>query len=140
MNRYVIDTNCLITIISARNKYHEIWNAFIRGHFILCVSTEILEEYEEVIGRNINPKLAAYVLYTITERNNVKRISPSYRFHLIQADPDDNKFVDCAIIANAKFIVTGDHHFNVLKDVPFPIVHIEDLESFYNEICGKNYN
>jgi uncharacterized protein len=34
-------------------------------------------------------------------------------------DPDDNKFVDCAIAANAKYIVTGDRHFNIMKSIDF---------------------
>lgn len=135
MDSYVIDTNCLIMMISAQNKYHDIWNAFLSGKFYLCVSTEILEEYEEVISRNLSPRLATYILYTITERNNVRRLSPAYRFRLIESDPDDNKFVDCAIVANAKFIVTEDHHFNVLKQVSFPKVDIENIDSFYHEIC-----
>ena len=38
-------------------------------------------------------------------------------FGLITADADDNKFVDCAIIAGAKYIVTEDRRFNVLKEI-----------------------
>ena len=38
-------------------------------------------------------------------------LTPYYKFNLIKSDPDDNKFVDCAVIANAKFIVTEDRHF-----------------------------
>ena len=38
-------------------------------------------------------------------------LTPYYKFNLIKSDPDDNKFVDCAGIANAKFIVTEDRHF-----------------------------
>ena len=38
-------------------------------------------------------------------------LTPYYKFNLIKSDPDDNKFVDCAVIANAEFIVTEDRHF-----------------------------
>ena len=41
-------------------------------------------------------------------------------FNLIQKDPDDNKFVDCAITAGARYIVTEDHHYDVLKWKDFP--------------------
>ena len=41
------------------------------------------------------------------------RKDPHYTFALIEADKDDNKFVDCAIAANAKCIVTED----VLKHI-----------------------
>lgn len=38
-----------------------------------------------------------------------------FDFNLIQADPDDNKFVDCAITAGARYVVTEDHHYDVIK-------------------------
>ena len=49
---------------------------------------------------------------------------------MIVSDPDDNKFVDCAFKANAHFIVTQDHHFDILKKIDFPkidIINIDDL-------------
>ena len=53
-----------------------------------------------------------------------------FRFGLIETDPDDNKFVDCAIVANAEYIVTDDAHFDVLKDIPFPRVLVMTAEEF----------
>lgn len=49
---------------------------------------------------------------------------------LIKTDPDDNKFVNCAVIANAKFIVTEDRHFEIVKKCPFPKIEIINLDSF----------
>lgn len=40
----------------------------------------------------------------------------------------DNKFVDCAVVANAKFIVTEDRHYNELKDLDFPKVETIRLD------------
>ena len=62
----------------------------------------------------------------------VKVITPYYNFHLIYADKDDNKFVDCAIAAEAKCIVTNDHHYDVLKTIPFPKVEVISLVEFIN--------
>ena len=56
--------------------------------------------------------------------------SPHYHFNLIQVDPDDNKFVDCAIQANARFIVTNDHHYDILRQIEFPRVDIITLAAF----------
>lgn len=134
MDNIVIDTNCLIMSISSRSGYHKIWQSFLAGDFTLCISNEILEEYAEVIARNISVDAARYVIYTIMERANVRQILPSYRWNLIEADPDDNKFVDCAIAANAKFIVTEDHHFNILKDIAFPSVPVINIDEFLNEL------
>ena len=66
----------------------------------------------------------------ITGNPHTKRITPHYHFHLIVSDPDDNKFVDCAIAADAKYLVTEDHHFDVLKQVDFPHVEVIGLDDF----------
>lgn len=116
--------------ISARNEYHQVWQAFLDGKYIMCVTNEIIEEYSEVISRNISPFLSELVISAIINRKNVLMKSPSYAFHLIEADGDDNKFVDCAIISNAKYIVTNDHHFDVLRSIPFPKVDVVNLNRF----------
>ena len=38
-------------------------------------------------------------------------LTPYYKFNLIKSDPNDNKFLNYAVIANAKFIMTEDRHF-----------------------------
>lgn len=53
-----------------------------------------------------------------------------FEFNLIQEDSDDNKFVDCAIFANADFIVSDDKHFNELGSVEFPKVLVVRLDDF----------
>ena len=134
MDNVVIDTNSLIMAISSRSAYHKIWQSFLAGDYYLCVSNEILEEYAEVIARNISVNAARYVVYAIMERKNVKQITPSYKWNLITADPDDNKFVDCAIAANARFIVTEDHLFNMLKEIGFPSVDVINIDDFLKEV------
>lgn len=132
-----MDTNCLLMAISMRNKYHRIWQSFLRGDYILCVSTEILEEYEEVLARNINPRVAQYVLYVLMERSNVRYMDVFYHFGLIEADVDDNKFVDCAIAANARYIVTEDHHFDALAKIDFPKVDVIGIDVFLRGIDSR---
>ena len=139
MPNIVLDTNCLIMAISAKNDYHLVWQAFLRGDYTLCVSNEIVEEYLEVLSRNINPWVAESIVYAILTRRNVKKLVAYYHFDLIAADPDDNKFVDCAIAANAKFIVSEDHHFDVLKSCTFPKVDVIGLDLFASLLKSKPY-
>ena len=103
---------------------------FVKGEYVLCVSNDILEEYEEVLGRNITPKVARIVLAYIQILPNVKFIDPHYSLGLIKADEDDNKFVDCAIASNAIFIVTEDKHFKELENIPFPKVEVVGIDDF----------
>lgn len=130
----VLDTNYLIMAISAQNEYYQVWQDFLDGKYVLCVTNDIIEEYSEVIARNISPLVSEFIITAILNRKNIKLISPSYAFHLIEADEDDNKFVDCAIIGNAKYIVTQDHHFNILKQISFPKVDVITLKAFLADL------
>ncbi len=48
----VIDTNCLVQMISKRSPYRPIWDAFLGKRFVLCVSNDILDEYQEILDTN----------------------------------------------------------------------------------------
>ena len=123
-------TNGLIMSIAPKSPYRCVWQAFLRGDYNLCISNEIMEEYSEVIARNISPRVSEAIVYAILTRPNVIRKDPHYSFGLIENDKDDNKFVDCAIAANAKCIVTEDNHFNILKTIPFPQVEVIGIDDF----------
>ena len=138
MKRYVVlDTNCLLQTLSQRSQYYKVWEDFVMGRYVLCVSNEILEEYEEIISSHMSSLAARIAVETILRANNVVRVDAQFRFNLITADIDDNKFVDCAIIANADYIVSEDSHFNVLKSIPFPRVEVKRLREFYEELCAN---
>mgnify|MGYP003564995962 CR=1 FL=1 len=136
MERYVLDTNCLLMAIPRRSPYHKILTALFAGKYALCVSTDILLEYEEVIAAHASPIVAENVIKAILQLPHMVQVTPAYRYHLIAADADDNKFVDCAITANAKCVVTNDVHFQVLKEVPFPKVDVVDIEVFMRIISN----
>jgi putative PIN family toxin of toxin-antitoxin system len=118
--KVVLDTNILLVSISPKSAYHWVFQKFIAEEFVLCVTTDILQEYEEIIGNHMGGEVANTVLQIIENSINVKFITKYFRWNLISIDPDDNKFVDCAISSNAKYIVTNDKHFNILKNVEFP--------------------
>ena len=128
MNRLVLDTNTLIQCVSRRSRYHELWLSLLDGRNQLCVTTEILAEYAEILERKTTATFAALVLDVILNNPYTLFITPYFKFNVITADPDDNKFVDCAVAANAHFIVTDDHHYDVLLDMDFPKVSIIKLD------------
>lgn len=134
MAQQVLDTNSLIQCISRRSRYHEIWNSLLDGRNYLCVTTEILEEYAEILGRKTNENFAMLALSVIVNNPYTLFITPYYHFELIKSDMDDNKFVDCAIAANAQFIVTEDHHYDILRTIDFPKVNIIKLDEMMNRI------
>ena len=130
MRPVVIDTNCLLQIISRNSPYRPIWDAFLAGKYELCVSNDILEEYQEILEQQITPTVAENIVLLLLNKQNVKLVDPHFRMGLITADPDDNKFVDCAFAANADYLVSEDSHFDVLRTTPFPHLNLVTLDEF----------
>ena len=85
---------------------------------------------EKVIDCFHNDQLANILINVLLNCSYVKRVETYFRYNLIKADADDNKFVDCALACNAKYIVTEDNHFNELKSIPFPKVDVIGLNEF----------
>jgi uncharacterized protein len=128
--RIVLDTNILLVSISSRSLYHWIFQKLLNGEFELYVTTEILMEYEEIIASKYNEKVAKDVLRALLKLPNVHRQLIYYHWNLIYLDPDDNKFVDCAVSANAHYLVSNDRHFRVLKEIPFPRIEVLKIDEF----------
>ena len=127
-----IDTNVVLGMFGRNGPWLPIRQALIDGRLIWAVTTEILLEYEEVAAREMGIAAAAQLLRFIDllaqTRGNIQHVSPTFRFQLITADPDDNKFTDCAITAGADYIVTEDRHFAPLATAgyhPQPITPAE---------------
>jgi putative PIN family toxin of toxin-antitoxin system len=114
----VIDTNALIQVFGKSSPVARIKQALQRGDISLAVSTPILLEYEEVIIRYSNRQRwdDVWLFLTLIDmlHGNISHIGPTYRFHTIIGDSDDDAFADCAIAADAEHIITSDRHFDVL--------------------------
>lgn len=130
----VLDTNCLVQMISLHSPYRPVWQAFRDGRYTLCVSNDILTEYNEILERVANAAVAHNIVNAIARSPYTRMTDPQYRFGLIEQDPDDNKFVDCAIIAGADYIVSEDAHFRILADIPFPSVAVIRLDEFIKDL------
>lgn len=89
-------------------------------------------EYEEIISNHMGKDVANTVLQIIEKSSNVNHITNYFKWKLIEEDPDDNKFADCSISANASYIVTHDRHYNVLKEIEFPKIHVIDIYRLKN--------
>jgi putative PIN family toxin of toxin-antitoxin system len=126
----VLDTNVLLVSLSGKSKYYPIFEAFLDEKYILCVTNDILLEYEEIVGRMMGREIAAYLMQLLENAPNIRWLNKYYKWQLIQIDQDDNKFVDCAIACNAKFLVSDDNHFNVLDKISFPKVEVVKASEF----------
>jgi uncharacterized protein len=136
MMRVVVDTNCLIASIPQQNEEFWLYRSFIEKSFVWIVSTEILNEYAETLTDFYSASTANLVLEILLAANNVELTQPSFRWGLISKDPDDNKFADLAISANANYLVSNDKHFNIFKNISFPPLNVISLKQFKKVLKG----
>ena len=129
MKKIVLDTNVFLVSISSKSRLHWIYKNLIKGNFILCLTTDILMEYAEIIENHMGKIASESALGVLQNLPNVEFITTYYRFNLLK-DEDDNKFVDCAIASNATFIVSHDKDFNILSQIDFPKVIVIDTVEF----------
>jgi putative PIN family toxin of toxin-antitoxin system len=132
--RVVIDTNVLLVSIPSRSFYRPIFNALLTGKFEMAFSNEILVEYTEILEQKANTIVATNIGELLLNLPNAIKTEVYYHWELIQHDQDDNKFVDCAIAANAKFLVSNDRHFNVLKLIDFPKLEVIGINEFMSYV------
>lgn len=128
--KIVLDTNCLLQILGARSKYAFLFDKFLQEEYKICVSSEILLEYEEILKTKASPVAADLFMKVLDRSRNVIRKDPYYRLAIIQQDYDDNKFTDCAFACNADAIVTNDGHFSDVALSPFPVFRVLNLDNF----------
>jgi len=105
----VIDTNVFISSFFGGNprRVVDLWKT---GALTLCLSKEILEEYVEVFNRiGLEGSLELKELLDLfSSAPNILFTSNTPEIHAVPDDPDDDKFVACALALEADVIVTGD--------------------------------
>jgi putative PIN family toxin of toxin-antitoxin system len=132
--KIVLDTNCLLVALPKQSAYYWLWEAFRNQRFTLCYTTEILQEYTEILSQFYSPSFAESAINEILNAENTEQVTVYYKWQLINVDPDDNKFVDCAISVGAKYIVTNDNHFKVLETIDFPKVFTLTILEFKKQL------
>ena len=113
--RIVLDTNILLVSIPRKSKFRLIFDNLLSGKLTLIISNDIISEYHEIISQKTSSVVANNIIELLLSLRNVHKQDVYFNWNMIEADKDDNKFVDCAIAGNADFIVTNDKHFNVVK-------------------------
>jgi uncharacterized protein len=128
--RIVIDTNVLWVSIPRSSPSNWIVRDLLKNKFSICVTTDILEEYEEIINRFLGAETTNNFMEFLETLPIVEYITNYIRWKLITHDPKDDKFADCYLWGNAEYLVTNDHHFDVLKERTFPKINVINLEEF----------
>ena len=113
--RVVFDTNIYISALAipggnADDAYLEA----IRGTFELFTSVAILTETARVLHVKFDwaEDKVRDAIHDISQTATVLRPRPT--LHLLKDEPD-NRILECAIAAQAEFVVSGDRHLLALK-------------------------
>lgn len=119
----VIDTNALLQIFSPRSKTPEIVQALLNGDLQWAVSNDVLTEYEEMVSQRSGAlrwqQVERVIQLLHLRHQNMVWTEPAFRYQVISSDPDDNKFTDCAITANADYVITHDSDFALLANAGY---------------------
>jgi len=109
--KVVIDTNVFVSSFFGGNP-RRIVDLWFSGKLILCVSRPILKEYFDVLGRFEFDRedLFRRLITSFQEGLNTLFVDAPKEQSWIKDDPEDNKFIACAISLHAEYIVSGDPH------------------------------
>ncbi len=130
------DTNVWISGINwEHGKPRQLLKAFQNKLFIHITSLEILFEITRVLRDYFGySDQDAYEWYKeIGELSEV--VAPTLRLNVVEADPSDNKFLECALEGQANFIVSGDHH--LLDLVSYQGIEIVRVSEFLSQVSGQ---
>ncbi|MPR33159.1 putative toxin-antitoxin system toxin component, PIN family [Salmonirosea aquatica] len=128
--KVVLDINVLLICLPVKSPYRPIFDALKNGRFELIISNDILFEYHEKLAEKTTASIADNVVKLLLSLDNVTLQYISFKWDIMQNDPDDNKYVDCALIANADFLVSEDKHFNIFQNIGFPALKIIRIDEF----------
>ncbi len=117
MIRVVVDTNVFVSSFFGGNprKVIDRWKS---GEITLCLSKPIVDEYIGVLRRLglQNEKELDELLSLFAHGFQVVFTATTPELHVVEKDPDDNKFIECAVALKADFIITGDKALIEIQD------------------------
>ena len=118
--KVVLDTNIVVSsALAIEGNPAKIFELILLEEIESFTSKEILDEIKNVLSRpkitkRTTEDLRDFIIENFEKFSEV--IKPKIHIDEIKDDPDDNKFLECAISANANYIISGDDHLLRLKE------------------------
>ena len=107
--KIVVDTNVVISGIFFGGNPRKIVEEIVDGNIDAYATTEIVGEYMGIIDSMIARKQGRLNQEILSPLFSSLRIIESDSEIDVCRDPDDNKFIECAMDAKALYIVSGDN-------------------------------
>lgn len=132
MTRVVVDTNVFISSFFGGNPREiiELWKS---GRLVLCLSRPIVDEYVEVLrrmGLQSEPELEE-LLSLFANGFHVLFTAKTPTLNIVEKDPDDNKFIECAVALDSEFIISGDRAVQEIKN--YMSIKIQSPKQFLDD-------
>jgi putative PIN family toxin of toxin-antitoxin system len=135
--RVVIDTNVFISSFFGGNprKIIDLWKS---GQIILCLSPPIVNEYIDVLKRMglQNERELEELLSLFAHGFHILFTSKTPNLNIVEKDPDDDKFIECAVALNSKHIISGDKALTEIEN--YMGIKIQNPKQFLNEYSNLN--
>jgi putative PIN family toxin of toxin-antitoxin system len=112
------------------SPYRNVFDAFLAERYVLCLSTEVLLEYEEIFQVKWGSDVTENLLARVIRAENIELANVFFNFNLVTGDEDDNKFADLYITSNADYLVSNDAKLLALNDNEFPELKVITLQQF----------
>ena len=137
MIRVVVDTNIFISSFWGGNprKIIDLWKT---GQITLCLSRPIIDEYINVLRRMglQNERELEELLSLFAHGFHVLFTSKTPNLNIVAKDPDDNKFIECAVALNSKHIISGDKALREVEN--YMGIKIQNPKQFLDEYSNLN--
>jgi len=115
--KVVVDTNVFISSFFGGNprKIVDLWKS---GQVTLCLSKPIIDEYVAVLQRLglHNERELSELLSLLAHGFHVLFSARTPTLHVVEEDPDDDKFIECAVALKADFVISGDKALTAIQD------------------------
>ena len=118
--KIVIDTNVIISALGWGGRPDEVIQKIAKGEVTLYLSSEIINEIVEVMNYpkfNFSPQKKQRLISILEQKAII--VEPKESVQVIEDDPTDNIFLECAIEAKAEFLISGDKHLLALGEFRF---------------------
>ncbi len=134
----VLDTNALISTVIATGVPHEVVVKGLEGEYQIIVSVATLTEFRETLLKcperfDMDEDEVQQEVETI--RYFAEFVNPDEQITAVEADPDDDKFLEAAVAGDVDYLVSGDRHLLGLGT--FRGIEILEPRTFYEQLGAE---
>lgn len=135
--RIVLDTNVFISSFLGSGNPRKVIDLWKDGKITICLSKKIINEYIEVLHRLglENESETEEILHLFARGFHSIFTAKTPNLEIVEEDPDDNIFFECAVALKSKYIISGDKHvLNIEEYMGIKVVNPKEfiLKHQYN--------